>query len=100
LVTTLNLIPVGQLDGGHVAYALFPAYHRYISLASLAGLVLVGVLAWQGWLVWALLLTLLGFRHPPPAHHWVPLDGRRKLLGLVTLIVFLVTFTPTPFVIE
>lgn len=100
LVTTLNLLPVGQLDGGHVAYALFPAHHRKISLACLGGLVTFGVITWQGWLVWAVLLVLLGFRHPPPAHYWVPLDRRRIFLGIITIIVFVLTFTPTPFVIE
>jgi membrane-associated protease RseP (regulator of RpoE activity) len=100
LVTTLNLLPVGQLDGGHVAYALFPAHHRKISLACLGSLVVFGVITWQGWLIWAVLLTILGFRHPPPAHYWVPLDRRRQILGIVTIIVFVLTFTPTPFVLE
>lgn len=100
LVTALNLLPVGQLDGGHVAYALFPAYHRKISLACLGGLAVFGVVAWQGWLIWALLLAFLGVRHPPPAHHWVPLDRRRRILGVITIIVFGLTFTPTPFVLE
>lgn len=100
LVTTLNLLPVGQLDGGHVAYALFPERHRQISLTCLAGLVIFGAVAWQGWLIWAILLAILGFRHPPPAYHWIPLDRRRRILGLVTIIVFVLTFTPTPFVLE
>jgi membrane-associated protease RseP (regulator of RpoE activity) len=100
LVTTLNLLPVGQLDGGHVAYALFPDHHRKISLACLGGLVVFGVITWRGWLIWAMLLTLLGFRHPPPAYSWIPLDRRRKILGIITIIVFVLTFTPTPFVLE
>ncbi|MDI6852330.1 MAG: site-2 protease family protein [Deltaproteobacteria bacterium] len=100
LVTTLNLLPVGQLDGGHVAYALFPDHHRKISLACLGVLVVFGVVTWAGWLFWALLLVFLGFRHPPPAHYWISLDRRRKILGMITIIVFLLTFTPTPFVIE
>jgi membrane-associated protease RseP (regulator of RpoE activity) len=91
---------VGQLDGGHVAYALFPNHHRRISLACLAALVIFGVVMWQGWLIWAILLAILGFRHPPPAHYWVSLDRRRKILGLVTIVVFVLTFTPTPFVLE
>jgi membrane-associated protease RseP (regulator of RpoE activity) len=97
LVTALNLIPVGQLDGGHVSYALFPDYHRYVSLASLGLLVLCGLVFWEGWLVWAALLAFLGFRHPPPFHSWVPLDGCRRVLGFITILVFLLTFTPTPF---
>jgi membrane-associated protease RseP (regulator of RpoE activity) len=97
LVTALNLLPVGQLDGGHVAYALFPDHHRYLSLGCLGLLAVCGVLFWEGWLVWALLLAFLGFRHPPPFYYWVPLDRRRRALGFVTILVFILCFTPTPF---
>ena len=100
LVTALNLIPVGQLDGGHVSYALFPSQHRRISLACLLLLVASGLFFWQGWLVWAVLLYLLGMRHPPPAYDWVPLDRRRKILGVITILVFVLTFTPMPFKVE
>ncbi|MBI4644925.1 MAG: site-2 protease family protein [Deltaproteobacteria bacterium] len=96
LVTALNLIPVGQTDGGHVAYALFPNHHRQISLACLLLLVAGGLFLWPGWLIWALLLILLGRRHPPPVYDWVPLDRRRKVLGAITILVFLLTFTPVP----
>jgi membrane-associated protease RseP (regulator of RpoE activity) len=96
LVTALNLIPVGQTDGGHVAYALFPNHHRQISLACLLLLVAGGLFLWPGWLIWALLLLFLGRRHPPPVYDWVPLDRRRKILGIITIIVFLLTFTPVP----
>ncbi len=97
LVTALNLIPVGQLDGGHVLYAMFPRYHRYVSLGCLGLLVICGLLFWEGWLIWALLLAFLGFRHPPPFYSWVPLDSSRRVLGIITLVVFLLTFSPSPF---
>jgi membrane-associated protease RseP (regulator of RpoE activity) len=97
LVTALNLMPVGQLDGGHVAYALVPRYHRYVSLGCLALLVVCGLWFWQGWLLWALLLAFLGVRHPTPYLYWVPLDRRRKILGIITILVFLLSFTPEPF---
>ena len=97
LVTALNLIPVGQLDGGHVAYALFPEYQRYISLGSLALLLACGLLFWYGWLMWAVLLSLLGWRHPPPYYSWVPLDRPRWVLGVITILVFILTFSPAPF---
>jgi len=100
LITALNLLPVGQLDGGHVIYALFPTWHRRISIASLGVLVVFGVLTWQGWLLWAVLLTLLGTRHPPPACDWITLDRRRKVLGALTILVFVLTFTPMPFNLE
>jgi membrane-associated protease RseP (regulator of RpoE activity) len=96
LVTALNLIPVGQTDGGHVAYALFPNHHRQISLACLVLLVTAGLFLWPGWLIWALLLFLLGRRHPPPVYDWVPLDRKRKILGVITILVFLLSFTPVP----
>lgn len=99
-VTALNLFPVGQTDGGHVAYALFPERHRLISLVCLGWLVVNGLLFWQGWLLWALLLYFLGLRHPPPAYDWVPLDRRRRILGIITIIVFILTFTPTPFKVD
>lgn len=97
-VTSLNLIPVGQLDGGHVSYALFPEYHRYVSWTCLGLLVVFGLLFWPGWLLWVVLLIfVLGWRHPPPFHQWVELDRRRKVLGVVTILVFIVTFSPAPF---
>lgn len=99
LVTALNLIPVGQLDGGHVAYAMFPEYQRYISLGSIGLLVICGVVFWSGWLLWAVLLVFLGWRHPPPFEFWVPLDRRRRVLGIVTIVVFGLTFAPAPFVL-
>jgi membrane-associated protease RseP (regulator of RpoE activity) len=99
LVTALNLIPVGQLDGGHVAYALFPEYHRYISLGCLGLLVVCGLIFWKGWLFWAGLIALLGWRHPPPYQFWVPLDRRRRVLGLITIAVFILSFSPAPFVL-
>jgi membrane-associated protease RseP (regulator of RpoE activity) len=97
LVTALNLMPVGQLDGGHVTYALFPQYHRYISIGVLGLLAVSGLLFWKGWLIWAVLLFFLGWRHPPPYHTWVPLDQSRRLLGIITIVVFVLTFTPAPF---
>jgi membrane-associated protease RseP (regulator of RpoE activity) len=100
LVTALNLMPVGQLDGGHVIYALFPSYHRYISLGVLGLLVVCGVIFWQGWLMWAVLLTFLGWRHPPPYFYWLPLDRRRRVLGVITMVVFGLTFCPAPFVLN
>ncbi len=97
LITSLNLLPVGQLDGGHVMYALFPGWHRRISLACVGALVVFGVFTWQGWLLWAVVLTVLGTRHPPPYYDWIPLDRKRRVLGALTIVVFLLTFTPMPF---
>jgi len=97
LITALNLLPVGQLDGGHVIYALFPRWHRRISITCLVILLVFGILTWQGWLLWAVVLSVMGVRHPPPYCDWIPLDRRHKALGIITIVVFLLTFTPMPF---
>ena len=96
LITALNLLPVGQLDGGHVIYALFPRWHRHISIAFLGMLVVIGILAWPGWLLWAALLIFLGLRHPRPYCDWIALDRRRRILGGLTILVFVLTFSPMP----
>jgi membrane-associated protease RseP (regulator of RpoE activity) len=97
LVTALNLLPLGQLDGGHVGYALFGEWQNRISKFVYGGLIVLGVLGWQGWLVWAVLLWFLGIRHPVPTDWWVPLDRKRKIIGWVTVGVFILTFIPVPF---
>ncbi len=97
LVTSLNLIPVGQLDGGHIAYALLGEKQNIISKIVFAGLLALGIFGWPGWLLWALLLFLMGFRHPPPLDGWVPLDRRRKMIGWLAVVVFSLTFIPIPF---
>ncbi|HIE03791.1 MAG TPA: site-2 protease family protein [Candidatus Latescibacteria bacterium] len=96
-VTALNLIPVGQLDGGHVTYALFGERHRFIARLTVLVLLPMGML-WMGWLLWAFLLVLfLGMRHPPPYDPYTPLDRGRKLIGYLSLSIFVLCFTPTPF---
>ncbi len=96
-VTALNLLPIGQLDGGHITYSLFPKQHKIISTIVIALLIPLGYL-WAGWLIWALIiLLLLGLGHPPPADLTTPIDSRRKILGLVALIIFILIFTPKPF---
>lgn len=97
LVTNINLFPIGQLDGGHVAYALFGERSRVLGQVFFLFLLACGLLAWYGWLVWAMLLYILGTSHPATVFSWVPLDARRRRLGFFTLLVFLLTFMPTPF---
>ena len=98
LVTTLNLMPVGQLDGGHVVYAAFgPRWHRWISLGVLTALLVLGLSGEPTWLVWAALLAVLGTRHPRLLDDATPLDARRRLVAAATLVLFVVTFMPQPF---
>lgn len=96
LVTGFNLLPAGQLDGGHVARAALGDKQRWASFASL-GIMLVLSWYFSGWLVMAILLWFLGLRHPPPLNDKVPLDARRKLLAVVVLIILIVCFIPIPF---
>ena len=96
-VTSINLIPVGQLDGGHIAYALFGEKHNRLSFMLIFVMVLFGLFLWEGWFVWAVLLLILGLRHPPVIYWEVPLDSKRKFIGWLALVIFILTFIPTPF---
>lgn len=97
LVTCLNLLPVGQLDGGHVAYAIFGRRQRIVAVIAVAVLVLLGLTGWSGWLVWAAILLLMGTTHPRVVYEWIPLDNDRRVIGGTTLAIFFMTFTPVPF---
>jgi len=96
-ITSLNLIPIGQLDGGHIVYALFPEYHRIVSRLAIPVLLVMGLVAWPGWALWGVLMLILGTRHPPVEVPHVELDPLRTRIGWVSLAVFFLTFTPTPF---
>lgn len=97
LVTCLNLLPVGQLDGGHVAYAVIGPKQRVVAKVILAVLVIIGITGWSGWLLWAGILFIMGLNHPPVVYDWIPLDRKRKVIGWLTLLIFAMTFTPVPF---
>ncbi len=98
-VTALNLLPVGQLDGGHTLYALFGKRQGAVSRAALLLLIPLGFL-WWGWFFWsAILIYFMGFTHPPVVKEEVPLDRRRKALGALAAVILILTFTPTPFII-
>jgi membrane-associated protease RseP (regulator of RpoE activity) len=99
LVTMFNLIPAGQLDGGHIFYALFPRWHRRMGKLLALGLLPLGLFVWRGWLIWCGILFLLGFRHPLPLDTEMPVTRRRRRLALVALALFLVTFVPVPLTI-
>ena len=100
LVTNINLIPVGQLDGGHVSYALFGENSQQIAKIFYVLLIIFGLTSWYGWLVWVVLLYFMGFVHPPPLQYWVPLDRKRRIIGYIAIAVFILTFMPEPFVIQ
>ena len=100
LVTTLNLIPVGQLDGGHILYGVTPRLHGQISKLFALALIPLGFFFWQGWLLWAIILLILKFRHPSPKYAHVPLDTKRKVIAFIALVIFLLTFTHNPIYIQ
>ncbi|HEV2483942.1 MAG TPA: site-2 protease family protein [Terracidiphilus sp.] len=95
-ITSLNLIPGGQLDGGHILYAISPRAHKIFTNLLPFVLFLAGTVFWVGWILWGSFLLIPAMRHPQ-----VPVDTSlsrgRIVLGAIGLIIFLVTFTPTPF---
>jgi len=103
LVTMINLIPVGQLDGGHVSYALLGRWAGRLGTLAIAAMVAWG--AWLTanrneaggfWLLWGFVNLVLNPRHPPPLNDATKLDGRRIVLGLLMVVVFILTFMPAP----
>jgi membrane-associated protease RseP (regulator of RpoE activity) len=95
-ITSLNLIPAGQLDGGHILYAVSPRAHKVLTRLLPVALLVMGVVFWVGWLLWGLLLLMPALRHPKVAT--VPqLSRGRMALAAAGLMIFLLTFTPTPF---
>jgi membrane-associated protease RseP (regulator of RpoE activity) len=96
LVTSLNLIPAGQLDGGHVFYSLLGPRAQMFTWPIVAALVALGLFAWPGWLLWAGLVFLFGRGHPGPLDNVTKLDNRRKVIAVLVLLAFVLTFTPIP----
>ena len=112
-ITAMNMIPVGQLDGGHIAYTLFGEDRHYkIALVSFVVLLVLGSLGlleslldlsftvgWAGWLLWALLLFFVIKIKHPPIPDTEELDPKRKMLGYLSFFIFIISFSPTPFLV-
>ncbi len=96
LVTFMNLMPVGQLDGGHVIYAMFGKKHQWFAISFFL-LLLPLIFVFPGWGVWAILMLFLGLKHPAVFFDYDPLDTKRYYLGYCIMAVFVLTFMPTPF---
>jgi membrane-associated protease RseP (regulator of RpoE activity) len=103
LVTSLNLMPVGQLDGGHATYALFgKRLHAWFGRVAFLLMTTLAILGWvwysspSGFLYTVLLAVLLRVRHPQVMDESEPLDGKRTLVALLTLLVFILSFLPFP----
>lgn len=96
LVTMLNLLPVGQLDGGHIAYALFGRRADYLAYAMMLGCLVLGLFVAQTWLIWVLLIGLMGARHPAPFNDVLKLRPVHVALGVIGLVTFILLLTPNP----
>ncbi len=98
-VTALNLLPIGQLDGGHVIYALFGAKTRYIYPVSIAAFTLLCVHFYQPWALLVLILIMVGDKHPATLNDYEPLGWKRQILAWLLFLLFFLSFTPMPFTI-
>lgn len=99
-VTMLNLLPAGQLDGGHICYALFGRWHFYIARITVGVLVLLSFLGGEPgmiWMFWAMLILIIGLGHAPPVNDITPLNRGRKVLGAAAMAIFVLCFVPVPF---
>ncbi len=102
LVTSFNLIPFGQLDGGHVAYALLGGRARLVSKGVVVLFVVMGVFFWAGWFLWAAVILFFEFKsklrlkHPPVLDEGTPLDPKRRFLSVLIILIFILSFIPDP----
>jgi membrane-associated protease RseP (regulator of RpoE activity) len=100
LATALNLLPVGQLDGGHITYANLGAKARYLTIGTLVTMLGLGLTVAASWLFWCLIIGVMlwatGLRHPETLDDHIPLDANRVLVTLLAILIFLACFTPAP----
>jgi membrane-associated protease RseP (regulator of RpoE activity) len=95
LATAINLLPLGQLDGGHILYATTGRFQRRLALPLWIVLGLMGYY-WPGWLLWSLIIALIGLYHPPVYDEREPLDTKRRVLAWFALVMFVLSFMPVP----
>jgi membrane-associated protease RseP (regulator of RpoE activity) len=113
-ITSMNMIPVGQLDGGHISYTMFGEENSYkisaIAFIVLFALGLIGIvdstlefgldIGWSGWLFWAVILYFVIRLKHPPIPDPVPLDSARMKLGYLSFLMFIISFTPAPIILS
>lgn len=99
LITSLNLIPAGQLDGGHIFHVLFGKRSEKIILPAIIGMLTLLGLVWSGWWLWVLLILIFGRRYTEPLDQVTPLDRPRKVLAFVIIIIFVLIFMPVPLIL-
>lgn len=97
LIGTLGaFLPGGQLDGGHIVFALAPRAHKIVSRVTILALIPLAIYFWAGWIIWAILLRISGMRHPV-VPEWPGVTGGRRWLALFGLVMLVLTLTPAPF---
>jgi len=98
LITSMNLIPIGQLDGGHIAHSVLLKRQKYLYIPLIIILIGFGIL-WPGWIIWGLLAFLLTRKEPIVQDTITPLTRREKIIALFPLTILILTFIPQPFII-
>jgi membrane-associated protease RseP (regulator of RpoE activity) len=93
--TALNLLPGGQLDGGHIVLSVSPRWHRTISTLTILILIPLSLYRWMGWLLWAVVLRITGMRHPI-VPEYPGITRNRRWMAVFAVIMLALTFTPTP----
>jgi hypothetical protein len=96
LVTALNLFPIGQLDGGHIVYAIFGHKSKVLGKPILVAFIIMGVVFWIGWFVWAILIGFIGLKHPRVFDEDIPISSGRRLLAFAVIVIFILSFIPDP----
>ena len=96
-VTSLNLLPASQLDGGHIFFSVFDRIHSYMTKITIVILLILGLMGWEGWIVWGILILIIGTKHPPLILGYFPPDKTTKIIFLLATLIFLLTFIPVPF---
>jgi len=94
--TALNLLPGGQLDGGHIVFSIAPRAHKHVSRMTILALIPMALFLWAGWLLWAVLLRISGMRHPTVVE-WPEVSGGRRWLAVFALLMLVLTLAPAPF---
>lgn len=92
--TALNLLPGGQLDGGHIIFSLSPRLHRWISVLTVLALIPLAKYFWMGWLLWSVVLWLTSYH--PPVPHRSPMSASRKAIAVFGVVMLALAFTPEP----
>jgi membrane-associated protease RseP (regulator of RpoE activity) len=97
VVSGFNLLPIGQLDGGHIAYAVLGKQAKILGILVLGIIGMLGIFLWPGWYLWIAFTFLSGWIHPPPLNTLEPLSKGRVILGIAVFILTILMFTPSPF---